>query len=84
MHAAKWKAVVQEIARFHKKGRPILVGTTSVESSELLAGMLREQGAQSMPLSFKLQTIALRRPLQVCTLGPEVAPRKRRLASAYL
>ena len=37
--------MVQEIARFHKKGRPILVGTTSVESSELLAGMLREQGA---------------------------------------
>ena len=45
MRAGKWKAVVQEIARFHKKGRPILVGTTSVENSEVLAGMLKEQGA---------------------------------------
>jgi hypothetical protein len=40
----KWKAVVTEIARIHKEGRPILVGTTSVEKSELLSGLLDEQG----------------------------------------
>ena len=30
----------------HKQGRPVLVGTTSVERSELLADMLKEEGAQ--------------------------------------
>ena len=44
MHAGKWKAVVTEVLRFHKQGRPILVGTTSVESSEALAQRLRDQG----------------------------------------
>lgn len=40
----KWKAVVTEIARIHKEGRPVLVGTTSVEKSELISSMLTEQG----------------------------------------
>lgn len=42
--AGKWRAVVQEIKRMHKTGRPVLVGTTSVEKSEALAGMLEEEG----------------------------------------
>ncbi|EFN52281.1 hypothetical protein CHLNCDRAFT_26946, partial [Chlorella variabilis] len=42
--SGKWKAVVQEIRRMHKTGRPVLVGTTSVEKSEVLAGMLQEEG----------------------------------------
>ena len=36
----KWDAIVDEIARFHELGRPVLVGTTSVESSETLSRML--------------------------------------------
>ena len=40
----KWKAVLTEIKRMHKTGRPVLVGTTSVERSEQLAGMLQEAG----------------------------------------
>lgn len=40
----KWKAVVTEIARIHKAGRPVLVGTTSVEKSEMLSEMLSEEG----------------------------------------
>jgi hypothetical protein len=36
--------VVQEIRRMHKSGRPVLVGTTSVEKSEVLARMLEEDG----------------------------------------
>jgi preprotein translocase subunit SecA len=40
----KWRAVVTEIKRIHKQGRPVLVGTTSVEKSELLSDMLREEG----------------------------------------
>ncbi|MHC4775609.1 MAG: preprotein translocase subunit SecA, partial [Planctomycetota bacterium] len=36
----KWDAIVDEIKAFHDAGRPILVGTTSVEKSELLSEML--------------------------------------------
>jgi preprotein translocase subunit SecA len=41
--AAKWQAVAQECALMHEKGRPVLVGTTSVEKSELLSHLLAEQ-----------------------------------------
>ena len=40
----KWAAVLSEISRMHKTGRPVLVGTTSVETSELVAGMLEKEG----------------------------------------
>jgi len=40
---AKLRAIVQEIVRFHVMGRPILVGTTSVESSERLSEHLRAE-----------------------------------------
>ncbi|GAB4385766.1 MAG: hypothetical protein Kow0022_12890 [Phycisphaerales bacterium] len=36
----KWEAIVDEIKHFHDVGRPILVGTTSVEKSEMLGRML--------------------------------------------
>ena len=36
----KYNAVIQEIERLHNEGRPVLVGTTSVEVSELLSKML--------------------------------------------
>ena len=38
--AEKWRAVVSEIEKVHDQGRPVLVGTTSVAKSELLAGLL--------------------------------------------
>lgn len=37
---SRWEAVVEEIIRVHKKGRPVLVGTRSVEASEKLSSML--------------------------------------------
>jgi len=40
----KWEAICQEIEDVNAAGRPILVGTTSVEKSELLAGMLERRG----------------------------------------
>lgn len=40
---AKWKAVADECAEMHEMGRPVLVGTTSVEKSELLSGLLQEK-----------------------------------------
>jgi preprotein translocase subunit SecA len=36
----KWEAIVDEIKRMHDVGRPILVGTTSVEKSEMLSSLL--------------------------------------------
>ena len=39
----KWEAIVDEIARVHEFGRPVLVGTTSVERSELLSRMLTKK-----------------------------------------
>ena len=38
----KWRAAVVEIFRMHKTGRPVLVGTTSVEQSESLSKQLTE------------------------------------------
>jgi hypothetical protein len=38
------QAVVTEIKRMHQTGRPVLVGTTSVEKSEYLSSLLTEQG----------------------------------------
>ncbi len=40
---AKWKAVADECQQMHEKGRPVLVGTTSVEKSELLSRLLAEK-----------------------------------------
>jgi preprotein translocase subunit SecA len=37
----KFKAVIEEIEEMHKTGRPVLVGTTSVETSELVSRMLK-------------------------------------------
>jgi preprotein translocase subunit SecA len=41
---SKWQAIVDEIARIHASGRPILVGTRSVATSERLATLLTERG----------------------------------------
>ncbi|MGD2183573.1 preprotein translocase subunit SecA [Lusitaniella coriacea] len=38
----KWKAVAEECAQMHEQGRPVLVGTTSVEKSEVLSGLLKQ------------------------------------------
>jgi preprotein translocase subunit SecA len=38
----KYAAIVQEIARLHQKGQPVLVGTTSIEKSERISGQLNK------------------------------------------
>jgi preprotein translocase subunit SecA len=38
----KWRAIAKECAEMHESGRPVLVGTTSVEKSELLSRLLKE------------------------------------------
>ena len=49
----KYYAIVEEIDRVNKQGRPILVGTTSVEKSELLSGMLKRRGIKHYVLNAK-------------------------------
>ncbi|MBO3460901.1 preprotein translocase subunit SecA [Aetokthonos hydrillicola Thurmond2011] len=39
----KWQAIAKECAEMHNAGRPVLVGTTSVEKSELLSQLLKQQ-----------------------------------------
>ena len=50
---AKFHAVVDEILVEHGRGRPILVGTRSIEKSERLAAMLRRKGAECSVLNAK-------------------------------
>lgn len=40
--AGKWRAIARECAEMHENGRPVLVGTTSVEKSEYLSELLKE------------------------------------------
>jgi len=50
----KFKAVIDEIERLRSEGRPVLVGTTSVETSELLSKMLTMKGIKHNVLNAKL------------------------------
>ncbi|MGB4438035.1 MAG: preprotein translocase subunit SecA [Sedimentibacter sp.] len=49
----KYNAVIAEIAEKHKTGQPILVGTISIEKSELLSKMLKKQGVKHEVLNAK-------------------------------
>ncbi|WP_109510327.1 preprotein translocase subunit SecA [Nocardioides speluncae] len=51
---AKYLAVVEDIAERHQKGQPILVGTVSVEKSELLSGLMKKKGIPHSVLNAKV------------------------------
>jgi preprotein translocase subunit SecA len=51
--AEKFRAVVREIEELHEVGRPVLVGTISIEKSERLSGMLRRRGIAHHVLNAK-------------------------------
>uniref|UniRef100_A0ACD5VNF5 Uncharacterized protein n=1 Tax=Avena sativa TaxID=4498 RepID=A0ACD5VNF5_AVESA len=53
----KWRAAVVEISRMNKVGRPVLVGTTSVEQSETLSELLREAGIPHEVLNAKPENV---------------------------
>ena len=53
----KFHAVVEEIERAHAKGQPVLVGTITIETSELLSGMLKCRGIQHKVLNAKFHEI---------------------------
>ncbi|MDI3280299.1 MAG: preprotein translocase subunit SecA [Bacillota bacterium] len=50
---AKFAAVVEEICRLHATGRPVLVGTISIEKSERLSEMLKQRGIPHQVLNAK-------------------------------
>ena len=50
---AKWRQVSENIAEFHQEGRPVLVGTTSIEASENLSGQLKRIGIPHQVLNAK-------------------------------
>lgn len=49
----KFRAVVEEVKRAHEKGQPVLVGTITIETSELISGMLKRQGIPHTVLNAK-------------------------------
>jgi len=49
----KWDATVEEIEDCHKRGQPTLVGTLSIEKSEMLSGMLKRKGIPHVVLNAK-------------------------------
>ena len=53
----KFKAVVDEIERAHKKGQPVLVGTITIETSEMLSNMLRKRGIPHKVLNAKFHEL---------------------------
>lgn len=50
---AKYNAVIDEIVRCHQKGQPVLVGTISIEKSEILSSMLKKRGIEHEVLNAK-------------------------------
>ncbi len=51
--AAKYKAVVEEVVKIHEKGQPILIGTISIENSEMLSDLLKRRGVRHEVLNAK-------------------------------
>ena len=53
----KFRAVVDEIVRTHATGQPVLVGTITIETSELLSRMLKKEGIQHNVLNAKFHEL---------------------------
>ena len=49
----KFQAVVEEVKEAHEKGQPVLVGTITIETSELISGMLKREGIPHTVLNAK-------------------------------
>jgi len=76
----KFKAVVEEVAEVHQAGQPVLVGTISIEKSEVLSGMLKRRGIPHQVLNAKFheqeaKIIAQAGRLGTATLATNMAGR---------
>eukprot|EP00913_Durusdinium_trenchii_P000312 g285.t1 len=54
----KWKAVAREVENAHRIGRPVLIGTTNVENSEIIAELLDALGVAYQLLNAKPENVA--------------------------
>lgn len=50
---SKWQAIVDDVVEQHRTGRPVLVGTRSIDKSELLAEMLKQRGLETTILNAR-------------------------------
>lgn len=78
--ATKFAAIVGEIAGLHQKGRPVLVGTNSIENSEKLAFLLKKKGVPHNVLNAKYhemeaQIVAQAGKLKQVTIATNMAGR---------
>ena len=53
----KWQAVAEDCANMHEQGRPVLVGTTSVEKSEVLSRLLQEKNIPHQLLNARPENV---------------------------
>ncbi len=53
----KFHAVVEEVAQAHQKGQPVLVGTVTIETSEMLSGMFKKRGIPHKVLNAKFHEL---------------------------
>lgn len=77
---AKFEAVVEEIKELYERGRPVLVGTRSIEKSEILSAMLKKAGIPHQVLNAKYhekeaEIIAQAGKLQGVTIATNMAGR---------
>ncbi|WP_242856107.1 DEAD/DEAH box helicase [Ruminiclostridium josui] len=77
---AKYNAVVKEVCACHKIGRPVLIGTSNIKESEMLATMLKQQGIECVVLNAKndeeeAKIIALAGKLGAVTVSTNMAGR---------
>ncbi len=65
----KFRAIIRDILEHHAKGQPILVGTTSVEKSEILSEMLKKEGVKHNVLNAKQHEMEARVVAEAGQLG---------------
>lgn len=51
--AGKFKSIIKEVKRLHKKGQPVLIGSVSIEKNERLSRLLKESGVPHQVLNAK-------------------------------
>ncbi|MBO5953771.1 MAG: preprotein translocase subunit SecA [Oscillospiraceae bacterium] len=67
--AGKFRAIVQQVARCHAKGQPVLVGTVSIEKSEVLSKLLKRAGIPHHVLNAKFHEMEAQIVAQAGKLG---------------
>ena len=67
--AGKYRAIVQQVKACHEKGQPVLVGTISIERSEILSKLLKKEGIRHNVLNAKFHEMEAQIVAQAGKLG---------------